>query len=92
MLEPVQGEGGHPDDSIAVGPALLLEAWAALQSARIEAVDLHLKGGTVIHRAVRLALIGPVARASTRRDGWSHLFPVSDLVLVRLVPRGGWRT
>jgi hypothetical protein len=78
-------------DGLALGPTLLFEAWAALQSARIEAVDLHLRGGTIIHGAVRLALIGPIARASTRLDGWSHLFPVADLLMVRLVPRGGWR-
>jgi hypothetical protein len=89
-LEPLE-RGGPGGDDLALGPTLLLEAWAALQSTRIEAVDLHLKNGLIVQRAVRLALMGPIARASTRLDGWSHLFPVSDLVMVRLVPRGGWR-
>jgi hypothetical protein len=89
-LEPLPADdpGNEP---LALGPTLLLEAWSALQSARIEAVDLHLKGGLVIPRAVRLALMGPIARASTRLDSWSHLFPVTDLVMVRLIPRGGWK-
>ncbi|MFQ3666050.1 MAG: hypothetical protein SNJ79_08500, partial [Sphingomonadaceae bacterium] len=49
----------------AAGPALLLAAWSALQSARIEAVDLHLRSGSVIAGAIRLRLAGPLAQAST---------------------------
>lgn len=75
----------------SVGPALLLAAWSALQSARIEAVDLHLRSGLVIPHVVRLRLAGPIAQASTRRSGWTHLFPVEELALIRLVGRGGHR-
>jgi hypothetical protein len=81
----------RPQAPEAVGPALLLAAWSALQSARIEAVDLHLRSGQVISHVVRLRLAGPIAQASTRREGWTHLFPVEELALIRLVARGGHR-
>lgn len=75
----------------ATGPALLLAAWSALQSANVEAVDLHLRSGSVIRSAIRVRLSGPIAQVSTRREGWSHVFPVADLALVRLIGRGGRR-
>ena len=81
----------RPSVPDSVGPALLLAAWSALQSARIEAVDLHLRSGLVIAQVVRLRLSGPIAQASTRLTGWTHLFPVEELALIRLVARGGHR-
>jgi hypothetical protein len=88
-------DGELPVNSVPApspGPALLLAAWSALQSMGVEAVDLHLRSGAIIPGAVRLRLSGPIAQASTRRDGWTHMFPVEDLALVRLVPRGGRRS
>ncbi|WP_448585766.1 hypothetical protein [Thermaurantiacus sp.] len=73
------------------GRALLLAAWSALQSSTIEAVDLSLASGREIRNAIRLRLAGPIAQASTRRDGWTHIFPVEQLALVRFVARGGHR-
>lgn len=75
----------------APGPALLLAAWSALQSANVEAVDLHLRSGSVVRNAIRVRLSGPIAQASTRREGWTHVFPVDDLALVRFIGRGGRR-
>ncbi|WP_448578423.1 hypothetical protein [Thermaurantiacus sp.] len=80
-----------PDTALATGPALLFSAWSALGSGGIEAVDLHLRTGLVIRGAVRVRLMGPLAQASTRREGWTHVFPADDLILVRLVARGGHR-
>ncbi len=79
------------DRALATGPALLFSAWSALGSGGIEAVDLHLRTGLVIRGAVRVRLMGPLAQASTRREGWTHVFPADDLILVRLVARGGHR-
>ncbi|MFN7173895.1 MAG: hypothetical protein ACK4MT_04190 [Thermaurantiacus tibetensis] len=84
-------EGEREAPPPATGPALLLAAWSALQSANVEAVDLHLRSGTVVRGAIRVRLSGPIAQASTRREGWSHVFPVDDLALVRLIGRGGRR-
>ncbi len=96
FLGPVEAVDGpavarDPSGPGAVGPALLLAAWSALQSANVEAVDLHLRSGSVIRSAVRVRLSGPIAQASTRREGWSHVFPVADLAMVRLIGRGGRR-
>ncbi|MCS6986121.1 MAG: hypothetical protein NZM40_01515 [Sphingomonadaceae bacterium] len=79
---------GPPDP---IPHALALAAWAALEAPDVEAVDLHLASGHVVRGAVRLRLVGPLLQASTRRQGWTHLFPARDLALVRLVGRGGRR-
>lgn len=89
---PLESElDGPPEKALATGPALLFSAWSALGSGGIEAVDLHLRTGLVIRSAVRVRLMGPLAQASTRREGWTHVFPADDLILVRLVARGGHR-
>lgn len=91
--EPVSAEAiGQAEPPLALGPALLFSAWSALGSAGVEAVDLHLRSGLVIRSVVRVRMVGPLAQASTRREGWTHLFPAEDLILVRLVGRGGNRS
>ncbi|WP_448582045.1 hypothetical protein [Thermaurantiacus sp.] len=85
---PADLPGARP---VAAGAGLLLAAWSALQSANVESVDLHLRSGTVVRNAIRLRLSGPIAQASTRREGWTHLFPVHDVALVRFIGRGGRR-
>jgi hypothetical protein len=91
-VEAFDGPVGLPDARPgAAGSALLLAAWSALQSANVEAVDLHLRSGTVVRNAIRVRLSGPIAQASTRREGWTHVFPVDDLGLVRFIGRGGRR-
>lgn len=84
-------EACPPEPPMATGPALLFSAWSALGQAGVEAVDLHLRSGLVIRGAVRVRLMGPLGQASTRREGWTHVFPADDLVLVRMVGRGGNR-
>lgn len=74
-----------------LGEALLSSGWAALQSARAEAIDIHLRAGNSIAGVVALRVDGAMVEASTRRGQWTHFFAVADVVLVQLVPRGGKR-
>ncbi len=73
----------------AVGRALLARAWAALESARAESVDIQLRSGALLRGVIALRVEGQVADASTRRGEWTHAFALDDIALVRSNPRGG---
>jgi hypothetical protein len=76
----------------AAGEMLLAGAWAALATARAETVDVHLRSGPVIAGCTAIRVDGRMGEAATRKDLWTHLFPVEEVVLVRLNPRGGRRS
>jgi hypothetical protein len=80
------------DAPMSAGQALLAAAWAALATARAETVDIHLRGGAVVTGCTAIRVDGRLGEAATRRDVWTHLFPVEEVALVRLNPRGGRRT
>jgi hypothetical protein len=95
LERPQQGHRAPPftreEARAGIGPALLATAWAALASARVESVDIHLGEGRIVKgvRGVRLA--GRLAEAETAPGVWTHAFDVEAVVLVELVPRGGRR-
>ncbi len=85
------GEDRRRREIACIGQALLASAWQALAASEAEAVDIHLKGGSVIAGAFALRLHGAVAEASTRRGLWTHAFAADEVVLVQHIPRGGRR-
>lgn len=80
-----------PDACLRIGEALLGAAWAALASARVESVDIHLRSGSDIRGVIAVRIDGAIAEASVRAGQWTHAFGVEDVVLVRHTPRGGRR-
>jgi hypothetical protein len=91
-----QAAGRAPDakshnwaDRARIGEKLLAVAWAALASARAEAVDIHLQSGQVIANVLAVRTDGRMAEASCWTGQWTHAFAVEDVVLVRQVARGG---
>ncbi|WP_199553850.1 hypothetical protein [Sandaracinobacteroides hominis] len=85
--------GGHErfrtSEPRVPGLSLLANGWAALASAHVERVDIHLRSGQLVAGALDLRIDGAVAEASTVQGQWTHVFAVADVVLVRKVPRGG---
>lgn len=76
-------------EHVRIGESLLARGWAALESARAEAVDIHLRSGPVLRRVLELRIDGAVAEAATRPGLWTHAFAVEEVILVRQIPRGG---
>lgn len=70
------------------GELLLAAAWAGLASARYEAVDIHLRTGQVIANALNVRIDGVLGEAACRRDEWTHVFAVDDVVMIRRIMRG----
>ena len=82
---------GARDEAISrysTGESLLAAGWAGLASAKYEAIDIHLRTGQVISGAVQVRIDGAIGEAASRRDEWTHIFAVEDVVLVRRVTRG----
>ena len=71
------------------GESLLAAGWAGLASAQYEAIDIHLRTGEVISGAVQVRIDGAIGEAACRRDEWTHIFAVEEVVLVRRISRGG---
>lgn len=74
-----------------LGEVLLSAGWAALASARAEALEVRLRSGAHISGIIALRVNGAMAEASTARGLWTHYFAVADVALVQVVPRGGQR-
>lgn len=72
----------------SLGRALLAHAWAALASARAESADIHLRSGTLLRGVLALRIDGQLAEAGTRRGEWTHAFPLEEVVMVAVNPRG----
>lgn len=89
-LPPAEADG--ESSRLRNGERLLAAAWAGLASTRSEAVDIHLRSGQVIERALALRIEGRIAEAACRAGWWTHAFAIEDVVLVRQLPRGQSRT
>jgi hypothetical protein len=76
-------------DRWRTGELLIATAWAALATARIETVDIHLRSGAVVPEALAVRVDGPLGEASTRAGQWTHVFPLEEVVMIQHVPRGG---
>lgn len=76
---------------VKLGHALLEIGWASLAGAGAEALDIHLRNGVVIHRAIDLRVDSEIAQASTIRGKWTHSFALDQVVLIEEIPRGGRR-
>lgn len=70
------------------GRALLVAGWTALASAGTETLEVYLRSGHRIAQILDLRVEGDIGHASTRRGHWTHAFPVSDVTMVRMIPRG----
>ncbi len=81
-------QGNHASARFKTGESLLAAAWVGLASARYEAVDIHLRTGQVITNALNVRIDGQLGEAACRRDEWTHVFAVSDVVLIQRIVRG----
>jgi hypothetical protein len=70
------------------GEAMLEAAWAALASRRADAIDLHLRSGSVIAGVLAVRVDGDIGHASTRLGQWTHFFPSADIAFIAVAPRG----
>ena len=75
-------------DRCRTGESLLAAAWAGLASARYEAVDIHLRTGQVITNVLNVRIDGVLGEAACRRDEWTCIFAVEDVVMIRRIARG----
>lgn len=87
----VDGRKTPGADRWRAGEMLIATAWAALSSARVEAVDIHLRSGVIVQGALGVRVDGLLGEASTRAGQWTHVFALDEVMLVQHIPRGGLR-
>lgn len=79
----------RPRPGLVPGQTMMAAAWASLKTARAEAVDIQLRNGPLISGVIAVRVEGPVAEVSIRAGHWTHLFPLDEVQMVHIVPRGG---
>lgn len=84
-----QRDAPLPASGTAQSEAMLAAGWAALATARAETLEIRLKTGAAVPGILALRIDGTLVEASTVRGQWTHYFPVADVSLVQVVPRGG---
>jgi hypothetical protein len=73
------------------GAHLLHAAAIALNSGRIEAVDLHLANRAIVRGVLAVAIDGHVVHAATRAGCWTHSIALDQVAMVAHVGHGGRR-
>lgn len=78
-----------PNGRARLGETLLAAGWAALASARAEALEIRLRNGARVSGVLALRIDGALVEAATLRGQWTHYFAVADVAMVQVIPRGG---